>query len=99
MRHKHIVEVKAFSLGTEKGIPPHLVMELMDESLYEYIGEMSTGMAGYDFSDALSIIHDICQVRECSALNVVFNFKSSFMSRCVSMYFPEQYTSKYNIYV
>ena len=62
MRHKHIVEVRAFSLGTEKGKPPHLVMELMEESLYEYIGAMSTGM-GYDFADALSIIHDICQVR------------------------------------
>lgn len=57
MRHDNIVEVIAFSVG-DAVHPPCLVMERMDESLYELLSLQLT----INFPWALGIIHDVCKV-------------------------------------
>ena len=58
MRHTNIVEVVAFSIG--EGLhPPCLVMERMDESLYEILSLLTI-----NFPSALGIIQDVCEVGE-----------------------------------
>lgn len=56
MRHTNIVEVLAFSIG-DKEHPPCLVMERMDESLYDVLGLLTI-----NFPSALGIIQDVCEV-------------------------------------
>ncbi|CAN0573009.1 unnamed protein product, partial [Ectocarpus sp. 12 AP-2014] len=58
MRHENIVEVIAFSVG-DAVHPPCLVMERMDESLYELLSLQLS----INFPWALGIIHDVCKVR------------------------------------
>lgn len=58
MRHANIVEVLAFSIG-DKQHPPCLVMERMDESLYDILTVLTI-----NFSSALGIIQDVCEVND-----------------------------------
>lgn len=60
MRHANIVEVIAFSIGNEAN-PPCLVMELMDESLYDLLGVSL--YPTLTFGAAMGVIQDICVVR------------------------------------
>lgn len=56
MRHANIVDVVAFSIG-DNVHPPCLVMERMDESLYEILSLLTI-----NFPSALGIIQDVCEV-------------------------------------
>lgn len=58
MRNKHIVEVKAFSVGSPRD-PPCLILERMEMSLYDYL---STCPPALTFGDGLNVIYDTCQV-------------------------------------
>ncbi|CAM9568738.1 unnamed protein product [Discosporangium mesarthrocarpum] len=56
LRHQNVVELIAFSLG-ENGRPPCMVMELMSESLYDFIGLKPN----LNLNVALDVISDICK--------------------------------------
>ncbi len=56
MRHKNIVQLLAFHTG-DRLHPPCLVMERMDESLYEILGVLPI-----EFAHALEILQDVCEV-------------------------------------
>eukprot|EP00904_Undaria_pinnatifida_P010394 jgi/Undpi1/6485/HiC_scaffold_20.g08964.m1 len=56
MRHPNIVEVLAFELG-DRGHPPCLIMERMDESLYTMLGA-SIDIGGVS---KVSIVRDVCE--------------------------------------
>lgn len=58
MRHDHIVELLAFSLGDALR-PPCLVMEQMQESLFGLLSQTLT----IGFPIALGIVLDVCKVR------------------------------------
>ena len=59
MRHPKIVEVVAFSLGDDIH-PPCLVMERMQETLYDFLG-----VQGFDMPlmAKVAIAQDVCEVR------------------------------------
>lgn len=57
MRHPNIVEVLAFELG-DRGHPPCLIMERMNESLYTMLGA-SIDIGGVS---KVSIVRDVCEV-------------------------------------
>lgn len=59
MRHANIVEVVAFGLG-DADHPPCLVMERMEESLYDLLGVEGMEM---DAASKLGIVSGICEVR------------------------------------
>jgi len=59
MRHANIVEVVAFGLG-DADHPPCLVMERMEESLYDLLGVEGIEM---DAAAKLGIVGGICEVR------------------------------------
>lgn len=58
MRHDNIVDVIAFNVGDSNN-PPLLIMERMEESLYEALSQDFT----IDLPWALGIIKDVCMVR------------------------------------
>lgn len=59
MRHANIVEVVAFGLG-DADQPPCLVMERMQESLFDLLGVEGIEM---DPTAKVSIVRDVCEVR------------------------------------
>lgn len=59
MRHTNIVEVVAFGLGDEDH-PPCLVMERMQESLFDLLGVEGIEM---DATAKVSMVRDVCEVR------------------------------------
>lgn len=59
MRHANIVEVVAFGLG-DADHPPCLVMERMEESLYDLLGVEGMEM---DAAAKLGIVGGICEAR------------------------------------
>ena len=58
MRHPNIVKVIAFDLG-DRGPPPCLVMELMDETLYNLL---STDGIVMNPIDKVKIVRDVSEV-------------------------------------
>lgn len=76
MHHKHIVEVIAYDLGKI----PFLVMERMEESLYDYLAGAAGVGSGYRFMNGLSIINDICQVSKTNPAGTL----SGFVDRLVN---------------
>ena len=58
MPHPNIVEVIAFDLG-DRGTPPCLVMELMDETLYDFL---STEGIILGLIDKVKIVRDVSEV-------------------------------------
>lgn len=65
MRHPKVVEIIAFGLGDSER-RPCMIMELMQESLYDLLGVHGIALP---MLDALSIIRDMCEV--CGTREVV----------------------------
>lgn len=59
VHHPNIVRVFGYSVD-DREHPPCLVMELMEESLYEYLGVRGLSPT---LAERLGIIKDMCQVR------------------------------------